>query len=137
MQIFPILNHSILKFCTSLSCCPFSANVIKLFSNSIEFRRDFFERRFCGFKMVWFAFFREYLKLLAFIPKSIFNGEYPHQCTSCCMFIFRIQLNMPYSVYKIYISKPFIRTMISAIVQYFSWNTSESKTLKKVKAHIL
>ena len=102
-----------------------SANMIKLFSSSKEFRRLFFERRFCSFKMVWFAFYCEYLKLLPLFPKAFLMGNieinilvvvwsFSISNSTCCI-----------CVYKIYISNRFIRVMISAIVQYFSWNTSQ------------
>ena len=103
--------------------------VIKFFLKLQRASPIFLKRRFCNSKMVWFAF-----KTASFDSKKHF---YWGISTSINLFYVHFPYLTKNAVYASTKSNRFIMTKISAILQYFSCNTAESKTLKRLKAHIL
>ena len=94
-----------------------------------------FKRRPCSSEIIWFTLLCKILKQLWF-QKAFLLGNININ-TLVVLFSFFIY-NYTCCVYtnKIYISNPFISTsIISALLQYFSWNTA--KTLKKLKVNTL
>ena len=94
-----------------------------------------FKRRPCSSEIIWFTLFCVILKQLWF-QKVFLLGNININALVVLFSFFIYNYTCCVCANKIYISNPFISTsIISALLQYFSWNTA--KTLKKLKVNTL